>query len=563
MIARLAALTLAASAASAQLTVEQRLADFRHLAGLFAKRYAPYEWKLAVERFDPLDLGVWLDRARAVRDDLDFYDLMIEYVARLNDAHDVYLLPSTFTASLSFTVDIYDGRVLIDSINRLRLPSAEYPFQVGDELVSVDGRDVESLIEEFSRYAVSANPRSTRRAAAGRITSRPQSRMPRAAEVGERAAVVVRRAGGELETYSIAWTKTGLAFTTVGPVPMPEAGSASSSAGGIEPDFLEPLLELQNCELPDKAAVLGQGSRTPVFAMPPGFSQRLGRTASDVFFSGTFPAEGFRIGFIRIPNYSPQDTAAALAQFRREIEYFEENTDGLIVDQMRNPGGLVSYTNQLLQYLIPHPFRVIGFEIRATSDWVVRFSSALEAARARNAEDWVVRLYETILADVAAANRENRGRTGALPLDGVSLEREPFRNEGGGVAAYTKPLMVLADEFSASGGDAFAAAIQDNRRGPVFGMRTMGAGGSVTTLAVGSYSEGSTGMTQTLMVRERPVVTPDYPAAPYVENIGVRPDIEFDYMTRENLLAGGRVFVSAFTAAMVEHIRKSAGAGSR
>jgi C-terminal processing protease CtpA/Prc len=35
--------------------------------------------------------------------------------------------------------------------------------------------------------------------------------------------------------------------------------------------------------------------------------------------------------------------------------------------------------------------------------------------------------------------------------------------------AYTKPLMMLVDEFSASGADMLPAIIQDNRRGPLFG----------------------------------------------------------------------------------------------
>lgn len=560
MQSRLAVLVfLAGSVGFGQLTTQQKIADFTHLAGLYAKQYAPYEWKLAVAQFDLLDLRPWLDRVRATRDDLEFYDLMLEYVARLNDAHDVYTLPSSFSATLNFAVDIYDGSVLIDSINRSRLPAAEYPFQIGDELVSVDGRGVEDLIAEFSKYAIAANSRSTRRNAAARLVTRPQSRIPRAIEVGDRAVVVIQRAGGDLETYSLPWTKTGLAMTAVGPVPAPERRRLSASSGNGEPDYMAPLLELQNCELPEKAAVLGQGSRTPIFAMPAGFRQRLGRASSDVFFSGIFAAQGYRIGFIRIPNYSPSDTAAALAQFRSEIAYFQANSDGLIVDQMRNPGGVIGYVNSLLQYLIPSTFRVLGFEIRATSNWVSRFSNSLESARARGAEPWIVRLQEVILNDVIAANRENRGRTGPLPLDDVSLEREPARDANGATLAYTKPLMVLVDEFSASGADAFPATIQDNGRGPIFGMRTMGAGGSVVTLGVGSYTEGSTGMTQALMNRAYPILTEDYPAAPYVENIGVRPDIEADYMTRENLLNGGRAFVDAFTASMVEHIRKSGG----
>ena len=117
--------------------------------------------------------------------------------------------------------------------------------------------------------------------------------------------------------------------------------------------------------------------------------------------------------------------------------------------------------------------------------------------------------------------------------------------------------MVLIDELSASGGDAFPATIQDNGRGILFGQRTMGAGGNVVGLAAGPYSEGFTTVTQSLMNRKANVVAPDFPASPYVENVGVRPDIEADYMTRDNLLQNGRPFVDAFTAAMIEHIRRS------
>ena len=54
------------------------------------------------------------------------------------------------------------------------------------------------------------------------------------------------------------------------------------------------------------------------------------------------------------------------------------------------------------------------------------------------------------------------------------------------------------------------------------------------------YSELVSNNTNSLVVRKDPVVTSDYPAAPYIENIGVRPDIPLEFMTRENLLQNGR-----------------------
>jgi uncharacterized protein with HEPN domain len=56
------------------------------------------------------------------------------------------------------------------------------------------------------------------------------------------------------------------------------------------------------------------------------------------------------------------------------------------------------------------------------------------------------------------------------------------------------------------------------------------------------------------MHRKNPVATPDYPTAPYVENIGVRPDVVQNYMTIDNLTNHGSTFVQAFSDAMVRYI---------
>src|SRR5215831_2652811 len=203
----LAVLLLAVSAtiAHAQLTADQRVADFTQLANLYAKNYGPYEWKVNALKYDLLDLTPWLDRVRNATNDLDFQEVLIEYVASLNDAHDLVAFPTTFFVRLPFTVDIYDGKVLIDSISRPDMPVRRYPFTVGDQLVSVDGRAVQDLIQSFRKYAISANQRSTDRIAATRIVSRSQQIMPHASDVLDAASIVVQRSNGILETYSVPW----------------------------------------------------------------------------------------------------------------------------------------------------------------------------------------------------------------------------------------------------------------------------------------------------------------------------------------------------------------------
>ena len=73
----------------------------------------------------------------------------------------------------------------------------------------------------------------------------------------------------------------------------------------------------------------------------------------------------------------------------------------------------------------------------------------------------------------------------------------------------------------------------------------------------GSYSEVFFRVTQSLMHPNAPVSAAGYPAASYIENVGVYLEIVEEYMTRDNLVSGGRPYVESFTRAIVEHILQS------
>src|SRR4030081_225773 len=117
-----------------------------------------------------MNIGPWLGRVNATTNDLDFSELMVEYVSNLHDGHDAYHLPSSFSARLGFTVDIYDGKALIDTITTTLLPPAKYPFAIGDQLVSVDGVAVSDLLGAFAKYSRYGNDRSTQRLAAAGVS---------------------------------------------------------------------------------------------------------------------------------------------------------------------------------------------------------------------------------------------------------------------------------------------------------------------------------------------------------------------------------------------------------
>jgi C-terminal processing protease CtpA/Prc len=293
--------------------------------------------------------------------------------------------------------------------------------------------------------------------------------------------------------------------------------------------------------------------------LPPGFQVRLGTRPLDNFVTGTYRAGGRNIGYIRIPRMtSTSSLAAAYRELETEIEFFQQNTDGMVVDIMRNLGGLLSYGHQLARRFVPAPFEGVGFEVRASATYVSEFSNELERAKQLGAPEHVVRTWTALLNGVYETYKENRGRTGVLPLDGhESLTFTPATSASGANLAYTKPLILLIDEYTCSTADLFAAVLQDAGRGPLVGMRTAGCGGSYGNhqfVPATVYSEGQTGVTQALMVRPKAIATPEFPTTRYIENVGVRPDIELDYMTRENLTQRGRPFLEAVTQLILDRI---------
>jgi hypothetical protein len=141
----------------AQLTQEQKVTDFKALAGLYDKNYGPYEWKKQVFGFDLLRIQPWLDEVRDSRSDLAFYDICVRYVASLHDSHDEFILPSIYEAFLPITADIYDGKVLIDFVDTFSLDPATFPINVGDELISVNGIGMDTWINVLGAYSVNGN----------------------------------------------------------------------------------------------------------------------------------------------------------------------------------------------------------------------------------------------------------------------------------------------------------------------------------------------------------------------------------------------------------------------
>lgn len=554
--------------ASGQLLPAQRWADFEQMAANVARVYAPYEWKRERLGYDALALRPWLDRVWAAQTDLEYFEICAEYLANLRDLHTGFSLPSNHVAEIGVWVDLYDGQVLIDFVDRSELPASQYPFEVGDRVVVVDGQRVEDWVERVSKLQSFGDERATRRWAVDQLFYRTQAAIPtmRMSPGSVATVFIERRRTGEVERYSLPWKVTGTPYTVSGPVPLPGIGITEAGARG-EAGLAE---EAEEAPRPRRAAeafanraaprykrLRGFGSAIPSFEMPAGFVRRQGQTAGSLIYSGTFEAEEYRIGFLRIPSF-PTSTftqSTMLRQIDTELAYFRDNADGLVVDVMRNPGGSVCLTNDILRRLIPVEFRTLADEFRPTLEIVRLFRQDVEDAKFFGADEVTIAFLEGFLRDVETAYYEPRGRTGPLPACGLSLDLQPL-------PGYAGPMLVLIDEFSVSSADAFPAILQDSNRALMYGRRTPGGGGLSMEKPLGIFGEASATLTVTLGIRPKTTDFPGLPRTNTLENNGAWPDFEDDIMTAENLLSGGKPFVEGFTRAMIEHIQRTRGTES-
>lgn len=575
--APIAALLLLAIPASGQMTPQQREFDFQSMLAVYAKRYGPANWKQEALGVDIFDASQWMTRVRAAKTDVEYFQICAEFVARLQDGHSSYRAPSNYFIDSGLSFDIYDGKVLVEAISRPRYPLSS-PLAIGDELVSIDARPVNEILDEFVKTRGFGNARGSRRLAASALGARSQTFYPTTNSVPDESDFLLRKADGTDHTVRVTWTKSGVPVTAVGPVPTPRF---AAHPGMTADEVMRPLLEMRNWAVPARDLALGEqvltnengeeflknfvigfGGRNPYFTVPAGFNVRLGRNPADQFYSGTYMADGLRIGYLRIPHFGA-NPALAIPQLDAEVAFLRANTDGLVLDVSRNTGGGCIGLDYAAR-LIPQTFWFFGEQLRPTLGLRSNIASLLDNARQLRLDQWVIDTYQSILDELNVALKENRAMTGprpacttAFPQDLATAFRPPTFDNEPRPGAYDKPMIFLADELSVSFGDIFPAMMQDNQRGPIVGMRTAGAGGSISTWPAGSYSEALTSNTNSLVVRRRPIAAPGLPMAALIENIGVLPDIELDYMTRDNLLQNGRPFVDAFTRIMVDHIRQT------
>lgn len=531
---------------------EQRTADAQTLISFFEKQYAPIEWKEEYLEINFDDLGKNL-LAAAGEDlsDQEFYDEMIRYLASFKDSHVQYEIPSSLSVHLGFNLDYVEDKIVVADVDRDVLKNGAFPVERGDELVKFDGKGVKEVQDELMMYAdLRANEVSQRRIATFLITNRMQSTIPFIPQ-GEVAMTFKKKADGKEVGVKLDWIAYGnslaqVKYSTQSEITGNSGGEVDENAKNILDTIRNKSIDLNK----DVANFIYGDNVPPFFPLWDNFKIK----RQDPMISGEFQAGDKKIGFIRLHTWkaNPETFLKAIAE---DVIYFEKNTDALIIDQTYNHGGYACLSEATVSFFITTQTETTRDRIRVTREGLANFENLLESTDEKD-EDYAT--IQNIVDNVRTSLETGELLSAPVSLCQFDNHVEPYITKNGQLIAYTKPILLLVNEFTVSAGDTFAAIMQDNGIATLFGSRTNGAGGFVEHTSPIGYSELRTSYTLSLSERKNAVKLPDGTETKYIEGVGVTPDIEYD-ITLDDFVGGYQGYKKIIEKAVIDLINSGKG----
>ncbi len=524
---------------------ESMMRDLDTIRGVFQVQYAPTSWK---SQFSGWSVDAEIDKAKdQIKNTAnitvkDFQKILTQFFLSMKDYHVSISYFSTEAASLPLTIKGAEGRYFLAYIDRTKLTEAAFPFAIGDEVIAFDNKPVADEIAKLLKVVGHNVSETDNELAMLNLTKRSASRgydVPQ----GPVNLSIKSKAMNKIYTYQLMWTYTpekisplGLGtIKTVAQTVLREGRSTTNTSvrskvlAALNAQMLSPYAE-ENPEAAAKENPFNLGSRKS-------FIPRLGSKiwesqADDIFDAYIFKNEKNQlIGYLRIPSYTPDDADDAIAELKKIVARFELNTEGMVIDQVNNPGGSVFYLYALAGLLSDQALRTPQHRMTINQSQVFNAATTLpELEKVTNDDEAKKALGESLSGyetsyQVAQfliryfrflTNEWNAGRTITEPSYIAGVDQiNP------NLIRYTKPILLITNPLDFSGGDFFPAIMQDNKRVTVFGARTAGAGGYVLSVNYPNQF-GIQGFRLTGSIAERLSMNP-------IENLGVTPDKGFDY----------------------------------
>ena len=501
--------------ADEQLSLEQKTADIDQVVSLVKSAYGPRDYKKS-------QLGIDVDQLRAKYVGLlsgttnrEFYYLVLRLVAEFKDSHFLALVPSTHVSSLGFTTEWVDGKVLIDLIDR-RLLKGGFDFERGDEVLAINEVPVQEVAQELALQRGSGFEQTSQRIGARLVATRPARLVP--VPTGKTRVTLRRGTSDIIETVELESIEEG--------EKLDEAPKSGQKGEPLSPrfgqrktlrDFDISIRQVMEAVTPHLERSY-QCSGTTRIAIPKDATVLM----QEPFVAYFHPTEKGNVGYLRIPHYSPEDEKGnrlydeRFSQYEWAVAKLEENTVGLIIDQDHNCGGSVDFLEQMAGLFLREEYLPLQFQFLASKSEYLEFKGWLDSEPQNT-------LTREFFAETVELVKKHWLLGDFLTPKTAFLGNHKLKPHPRG---YTKPIVMLIDEMSGSGGDAFPAMLQGYGKAKLLGTRTMGAGGHVVDAPSLNNSGIEIMLTKSLFYR------PDGVA---VENNGAVPDFPYT-ITRDDFI---------------------------
>lgn len=579
----------------------------------FEVSYAPIEWKKEHANWD-LDTVFELAKQQILNAPTittkQFHKIVRDFVQSTQDYHVSVAFCSTEQAALPFTARGINGRYYIDWFDALLLPQSFFGISVGDELIEFDGKPIAEVMDALmTASGKQLNPRTEQSFAEIALTMRSGMR----GDIVPKGTIIIKTRSsltGKENTCQVRWSYTPehvrnpmdfmefIDFSSIlssdnspkeqlkvpsllmiNPMHQQEAFTLGGHQRGLgsKKSFLPKLgkivWEIQPEESIADLLLGGEGDTMDSdlemaemghmsMSRKKNFSKNSGPKSS--FWNAYIykNGKGSLIGYVRIPHYNIDEED--VDKFGELMDWMEDRTDALVIDQLNNPGGQSNCLYRMASCLTSFPLATPKHQMKISQmdalqahhmlELLDRIEKAfLELSRTIEEQGGLEEMdgeeflffkmfnfqellhiktyFEHILSEW------NAGRSLTHPIHLISSDMVNPMPHG----KYTKPVIMLINELDFSCADFMPAILQDNKRAVLFGMRTAGAGGCVKMYSIPSQ-HGIIGGSLTNSIAER--LNKDK-----IENLGVKPDIDYE-ITAEDITGGYRGYVEAVNRAI-------------
>jgi hypothetical protein len=515
----LAACNAPVSGSSPDATAPATDDDAATLINLIRRYYAPLEWRERRERFAFDTLARQATEAYAIAaDDAARMAVLKHLVAQFQDGHLVVSPPVPPGVPGGYWIPArvanLQGRAVLTSVD------AELEAQgvrAGDELLAIDGRRPADLLQEILRYEAFGSE-GARAQLIYRVLVRPWF-IPSLVPTETTAHLVLERADGTSYEIDVPWRTEG----DLRPYKMQQVTEKAAyrtaavdarypSLGGTvlsTDDFKIGWSDTTGTSRPasDDKTQLGDKSRIDLYAY-----------------------RGKHLALLRIGTWDGawSSIAGGMANLLRLLRDGAPGipaADALIIDQTGNPGGRVC--EDFLGMIAPTPPKAAALFANRDDGW-----SSIAKLQAGAAGDG-----KAFFIDWATAMEPLHGTPGMATRPFYWGGRPRLQAVPQLAAPWTKPLLILQDELSASCADVFSLIVKGNGLGRLFGATTAGLVGNA---ADGLPSKEPAARVQWRLPHSGAIVTltrglyqlhddsGNYPEEGYAEGRGIAPDVPYE-----------------------------------